>query len=149
MRMILGGLAAVALGVVAFAGRFEPFDFAQGRPFDDASRPNLAAAGEAEGRRPPERPREQVDTSPVTTAGKTIHVVAGGDLQAATDAAQPGDAIALDPGATYHGPFRLSRKGGDGWIVIGPRGERGLPSSQQRVTPAQAGAMPKLVAASG
>ena len=32
--------------------------------------------------------------------------------------AQPGDAIALEPGATYAGPFRLPRKDGDGWIVI-------------------------------
>ncbi len=149
MHSVLGALAAVVLGVVAFAGRFEPFDFAQGRPFDGASSPELAAAGEAEDRKPPERPREQVDVSPVPTTGKTVQVAAGGDLQAAIDAAQPGDAIALEPGATYTGPFRLPRKSGDGWIVIGSRSERGLPSPQQRVTPAHARAMPKLVAASG
>jgi hypothetical protein len=148
MRRLLGGLAAVALGLAAFAGRFEPFDFAHGRPFAGAPLSELGAAGEV-GRRPPEHPREQVETSPVSTTGRTIPVAAGGDLQAAIDAAQPGDAIALDPGGTYTGPFRLPRKPGEGWIVIGPRSNRGLPSPHQRVTPAQARAMPKLVAASG
>ena len=74
---------------------------------------------------------------------------AGGDLQAAIDDAKPGDAIALEPGATYTGPFRLPRKDGDGWIVIAPRAERGLPPPGQRVTPSDARAMSKLVASSG
>ena len=143
MHRVLGGLAAIALGLAAFAGRFEPFHRG-GAPGAD-----LAAAGQAEGRRPPERPREQVDTSPVSPTGRTIHVAPDGNLQAAIDSARPGDAIALEPGATYTGPFRLPRKDGDGWIVIGPRTERGLPPPQQRVAPEHARAMPKLVAASG
>ncbi len=35
----------------------------------------------------------------------TIAVPAGGDFQAALDAAQPGDVITLEPGATYTGNF--------------------------------------------
>src|SRR5260221_13486153 len=66
----------------------------------------------------PERPRSVVDTQEVAPSGRTIRVAAGGDLQAAIDGASPGDLIALEPGATYHGPFRLPRKDGSGWIAI-------------------------------
>ena len=97
----------------------------------------------------PERPRQQVDVAPVAVTGRTISVAANGDLQAAIDAAKPGDAIALEPGATYRGPFRLPRKDGDGWIVIAPRSERGLPPPNQRVNPSQAKAMSGSLAASG
>ena len=41
----------------------------------------------------------------------TINVPAGGDLQAALNAAQPGDVITLQPGATYVGNFVLPNKG--------------------------------------
>jgi hypothetical protein len=142
MRTALGGVAAVALGLTAFAGRFEPSQ--GGRP--PARSGDTAGVGE---RRLPERPRQQVDVTPVAVTGRTLRVPANGDLQAAIDAARPGDAIALEPGATYHGPFRLPRKDGDGWIVIAPRSERGLPPPNQRVTPPQAKAMSRIVAASG
>src|SRR5262252_6568141 len=67
----------------------------------------------------PERPRRSVDIRAVATAGRTIHVKAGGDLQAAIDDARLGDSIELEPGATYRGPFTLRRKDGSGWIQIG------------------------------
>jgi hypothetical protein len=136
----LCGLVAVALGLTAFAGRFEPGQ--RGRPSPEWR------ASDAE-RRPPERPRASVDIAPVATSGRTIRVPAGGDLQAAIDDARPGDAIALEPGATYRGPFRLPRKDGDGWIVIAPRTARGLPPPSQRANPSHARAMARLVAASG
>src|SRR5206468_9693179 len=41
----------------------------------------------------------------------TIAVPAGGDLQAALNAAKPGDVITLQPGATYSGNFVLPNKG--------------------------------------
>ena len=41
----------------------------------------------------------------------TLAVAAGGDLQAALNAAQPGDIITLEPGATYVGNFVLPNKG--------------------------------------
>jgi hypothetical protein len=47
-----------------------------------------------------------------------IPVPAGGDLQAALNAAQPGDVIELEPGATYVGNFRLPVKEGSSFIVV-------------------------------
>ena len=41
----------------------------------------------------------------------TLNVPAGGDLQAALNAARPGDVITLQPGATYVGNFVLPNKG--------------------------------------
>src|SRR5919109_1173848 len=66
----------------------------------------------------PELPRVFVDTTLVAPTGNTIAVAAGGDLQAALDAAQPGDVITLQAGATFTGPFTLPKKSGSGWIVI-------------------------------
>ena len=148
-------LAAVALGLTAFAGRFEPDQnrpstpLGAGRQALPRSAAGVPALSSVEGRLP-ERPRRRVDTAPVSPTGRTIRVPAGGDLQAAINDANAGDAIALEPGATYTGPFRLPRKDGDGWIVIAPRTERGLPAPGQRVNPSQhARAMSRLVASSG
>ncbi len=48
-------------------------------------------------------------------AGQTVrHVPAGGALQQAIDAAQPGDTITLEPGALYTGNFVLPNKTGNG-----------------------------------
>jgi nitrous oxidase accessory protein NosD len=48
----------------------------------------------------------------VLNAASTIRVAAGGNLQAALDAAQPGDVILLPPGATFLGNFVLRVKSG-------------------------------------
>lgn len=90
----------------------------------------------------PERPRGRVELPP-ESPGRVVHVKAGGDLQAALDAAAPGDRITLDAGATYKGPFRLLRKTGDGWIVITSAGQ--LPPRGRRVTPQDASRMPRIV----
>ncbi|WP_284352990.1 hypothetical protein, partial [Roseisolibacter agri] len=72
----------------------------------------------------------------------------GGDLQAALDAAQPGDVITLANGATYAGNFVLPSKPAGGWIVVRPADLSGLPAEGARVAPARhAAAMPKLVSA--
>ena len=92
---------------------------------------------------PPERPRTRVEL-PADTDGRVVHVKAGDSLQAALDAANPGDRITLEPGATYTGPFRLLRKTGDQWIVITSAGS--LPPRGRRVGPADAAQMPRLVA---
>jgi hypothetical protein len=76
-------------------------------------------------------------------------VKADGDLQAAIDEARPGDAIELEPGATYQGPFRLRRKDGGGWIRIGSKTPPPSLGAGQHVSIAAAASMPKLVAASG
>jgi hypothetical protein len=65
-----------------------------------------------------ELPRVQVDTSYVAPSGQVITVPAGGNFQAALDAAQPGDVITLAAGATYVGPFTLRNTTGTGWITV-------------------------------
>jgi hypothetical protein len=72
-------------------------------------------------------------------------VAAGQDLQAALDAAVPGDVVTLAAGATFKGNFVLRAKAGAAgkWIVVRTSGA--LPAEGSRVTPANAGAMPKLL----
>lgn len=98
---------------------------------------------------PPEAPRTRVELPPATAGGRTHHVRAGESLQAALDAAKPGDRITLEPNARYEGPFRLPQKDGDGWIVIASAAEDRLPPRGTRVTPDDARLMPHLVASSG
>jgi len=96
----------------------------------------------------PERPRHGVDTRDLPFTGRTVHVGTDGNLQAAIDDARPGDSIELEPGATYHGPFRLPRKDGSGWIQIGSTSPPSQLGAGQHVSPAAAAGMPKLVASS-
>jgi hypothetical protein len=79
------------------------------------------------------------------TFGATLVVPAGGDLQAAINTAAAGDTILLEAGATYVGPFTLPVKSGSSYITIQSSGLALLPPDGQRVTPANASAMPKLV----
>jgi hypothetical protein len=83
-----------------------------------------------------------------TTAprARTVHTVpADGDLQAALEAAQPGDTIELAPGATYTGNFRLPAKNGDEYIVVRTGGNaRGLPGRGVRIAPTHAPVLAKL-----
>src|SRR5215471_14206921 len=65
-----------------------------------------------------ELPREYVDTGPIQSTGRTIHVPAGGDLQSALNSAHLGDLITLAAGATYTGPFLLPKKEGTGWLIV-------------------------------
>jgi hypothetical protein len=95
----------------------------------------------------PALPKATVDVREPATTGRTIHVAAGESLQSAIDAAQPGDRITLEAGATYEGPFKLRRKDGDAWIVIASNRLRELPAGT-RVNPSQARHMPRLTASS-
>jgi cellulose synthase/poly-beta-1,6-N-acetylglucosamine synthase-like glycosyltransferase len=92
----------------------------------------------------PQLPRARVDTTYPTRTGRTIQLRAGGDFQAALEAARPGDDIVLEAGAVFTGPFTLPPKNGKGWIVV--RSSRPLPPPGVRVGPAQAPLMPKLEA---
>jgi hypothetical protein len=96
----------------------------------------------------PELPRVTVEIPAVSIAGRTIHVPADGDLQAALDEATGGDVITLAPDATYRGPFHLRRKDGGRWIVIASAA-KDLPPPGRHVMPSDASRMPKLVASSG
>src|SRR6266567_9322946 len=97
----------------------------------------------------PELPRVFLDTTLVPPTGKTIAVAGGGDVQAALNAAQPGDVITLEAGATFTGPFTLPNKTGIGWITVLTSGpDTSLPAPGTRVTPSYAAVMPKIVAGS-
>src|SRR3982751_6436964 len=70
----------------------------------------------------------------------TIAVPAGGDLQAALNAAQPGDVITLAPGATYVGRFVLPDKGplADYITIRSASPDASLPPAGVRISPADA-----------
>jgi hypothetical protein len=79
------------------------------------------------------------------TKAATINVPSGGSFQAALNAAQPGDEIVLEAGATYIGPFTLPVKSGSSYITIRSSAMSALPSAGVRVSPSNASAMPKIV----
>ena len=139
--------ALVLIGVV----NPEPLDQGAGSPASaqsDTSLPErLNGVPSQAPHAPPERPRTSVDLPADAAGGRTIHVKAGESLQAAIDAAAPGDRITLEPRAIYEGPFRLRAKDGSGWIVITTAAQ--LPPRGQRVAPSHAAQMPRLVASSG
>src|SRR5438128_9805646 len=96
----------------------------------------------------PELPRVFLDTTYVPPTGATINVPASGDLQAALNAAQPGDQIILQAGAVYTTPsdgFVLPNKSGANWIVIRTSALTSLPAEGTRATAANAAAMARLV----
>lgn len=94
----------------------------------------------------PTPPRVLLNTAYAPPTGRTIAVGAGGDLQAALNASQPGDVIALAPGATFQGNFSLPKKDGSGWIIVRTAApDDKLPAPGKRVTPAFAAVMPKIV----
>jgi hypothetical protein len=77
-------------------------------------------------------------------ASRVIPVPSGGDLQAAIDAARPGDTLVLTPGAVYVGNFTLPRRNGNTFITIRTAEVAGLPSAGERVQPAHASRLAKL-----
>src|SRR5689334_6726360 len=96
----------------------------------------------------PELPRVFLDTTYVAPVGATINVPSGGDLQAALNAAQPGDQIVLQAGAVYTTPsdgFVLPNKSGANWIVIRTSSLASLPAEGTRATVANATAMARIV----
>jgi len=81
--------------------------------------------------------------------GRVIDVEPGGDLQAALNAARPGDTLALPAGSVFRGPFDLPRTTGNGWITVRTAALDRLPPAGTRVTPDDAAAMPILEATEG
>jgi hypothetical protein len=78
-----------------------------------------------------------------TVPAATLTVSAGGNLQAALDAAQPGDVIELEPGAVFVGQFKLRAKTG----VVTLRSAGPLP--ERRITPADAALLATIVSPGG
>src|SRR5688572_2839184 len=93
----------------------------------------------------PELPRELVDASYFPLTGQRIRVPAGGNLQAAINAAQPGDTIELAAGAVFSGNFTLPRKSTPGWIHIQSASYATLPEPGRRASPLDAPSMPRIV----
>src|SRR5690242_12773143 len=84
--------------------------------------------------------------APVSHASAaTRSVAAGGDLQAAIDAAQPGDVIELQAGATFLGNFVLPVKAGSSYITIrSSAADASLPNATTRITPAYSALLPRI-----
>lgn len=82
-----------------------------------------------------------VVTAASAASAATRYVTAGGDLQAALNAAQPGDEIVLTAGARYTGVFRLPLKPAGPVITI--RSSAVLPA--RRITPDDASLLPTIV----
>jgi Putative Ig domain len=85
-------------------------------------------------------------TSANVVQAATLSVPAGGNLQAALNAAQPGDVILLQPGAVYLGNFTLPNKGPitDYITLRSAAPDDSLPPAGKRITPAYAPLLPKL-----
>jgi hypothetical protein len=76
-------------------------------------------------------------------AERRVHT--GEDLQAVLDAAQPGDTILLEAGATFRGNFVLGVKTGSDYITIRTDvADALLPGSGSRITPAHSPYLAKL-----
>jgi hypothetical protein len=80
---------------------------------------------------------------PAGAASRTV--AAGGDLQGALNQAQGGDTITIAAGAQFTGHFTLAPNQSGKWITIQSSAMSSLPGTGQRVTPAQAKYMPKLI----
>src|SRR5262245_45534066 len=89
-------------------------------------------------------PQGGVDTS-FPAQGNVISVPSGGDLQAALDAAAPGDVIELAAGGTFAGNFVLTKDMGTSKVWIRSSAWQSLPPPGARVSPGNAGAMAKIV----
>ena len=116
----------------------------------------LAAAGSAFAARPadetPPAPAELPRVTVTTTypsGGRTVRVGANANLQAALDAARPGDVLLLPRGATYVGNFVLRNKGqaprgapAGGWIVVRTDvSDAALGAAGTRMTPSRAASL--------
>jgi hypothetical protein len=74
-----------------------------------------------------------------------IRVAAGGNLQAALDAAQPGDVVLLPPGAVFRGNYWLRVKSGSDFVTVRTDvAESGAYAPGVRMTPEAGAALAKI-----
>src|SRR5262245_9551136 len=86
-----------------------------------------------------------VALAPAHAGAATINVPGGDDLQAALNAARPGDTILLEPGAVYVGNFELPVHGGTTYVTLRTGGaDELLPAVGMRMTPNYAPYLAKL-----
>ncbi len=97
----------------------------------------------------PALPQALVDTVAPPVTGTTHRARNGDEFRRSLEAARPGDAIVLDAGAVFTGPFTLPKKSGSGWITIRTSAEGSLPATGNRVDPSHAALMPRLESATG
>ncbi len=84
-------------------------------------------------------------TAALPCAAATLTVAAGGNLQAALNAAKPGDTIVLAAGAVFTGNFVLPAKSGTTYITVRSAApDSRLPPSGTRMSPAYAPLLPKI-----
>ncbi len=96
----------------------------------------------------PECPRILINSavSATPSAGTTINVAAGGNLQNALNQACLGDTIVLAAGATFVGNFVVPVKTcGSGYLTIRTSNMSGITGEGGRVGPNYASAMPKII----
>lgn len=102
------------------------------------------------GQAKPDPPAVLLDTTYTANQGRVIAVATGGDIQAALERARPGDTVTLEAGASFAGPVTLPSKTGSGWIIVRSSApDSALPAPGERVTPAHATALAKIVARAG
>ena len=82
--------------------------------------------------------------NPGVAEAATVELPAGGDLQAAINAARPGDTILLTAGVTYIGNFVLPVKSGADYITIRTAEMAGQPPASVRVWPSHSNVLAKI-----
>lgn len=99
----------------------------------------------------PELPRIYLDTTYKQPSGAEKPIASGADLQAALNAAKPGDVLTLAAGATFTGNFTLPVKtGAAGWIIVrSATTDSSLPRPGNRVTPEHSKLMPRIITPNG
>ena len=134
-------LACFLVGLFAAACDFSVPETLSSTPADPPQVPTACGAGAGAlpvVQSPPELPRERVDTRYVPPAGGTTYQVRQDcsgftdcftDLQTAIDAAQLGDILELEAGATFTGHFVLPNKPGKGKAQPVPRKSDSCPVS--------------------
>src|SRR5262245_27650342 len=94
---------------------------------------------------PSPTPAPTPSPTPPPTGGQVWMVNAGGDLQTALNAAQPGDTVLVQAGATFTGNLVLPSKSGASMITIrSSAADSTLPAANARITPAYAALLPKI-----